>query len=647
MDAPTSSAQSGSVTEQNAATSAPQQPQQTATTSSATTTSTTATTTTGQPPTQQLQPFPSLYIGDLHPAVTDQIVEQHFAKALPPFAIRSVHVCRDKETQKSLGYGYINFETHADAEKILTTMNYTKICDVQCRLMWMRRDPSLRRSGQGNVFIQNLPEAYTSQQLYAVFSPIGPILSCKVHAKKGHGFVHFKEVADAQTAIEKWNNKNLGGNDILVMPFVRRSEALGAQKDSIFTNLYVKNLDPSIDTSKLQQLFERYGPVTSCLVAADKTGKSKGFGFVNFQNHEDAKKAVELNQKVIQGISIGEEPLYVARHQVRTERSSELRRQWEATSSGPISTKPGTNIYVRNLVDSVNDEVLAQYFSSVGNVLSATVMRDSQGISKGFGFVKFALAEEGQRAVHLLNGQQFRGKPLYVAIHQRREQRRLQLEAAYSHQRMMMPPLGMYQPLWGYPLPAMPRGVPGMPMYPPFPGWLPPAMRPQNFGRPPVQMQMPFMQPQPYPSNGRRVQQQVPPTQHARSGQPQIIRSSAESWAGKAAVKTPTQQGRMIPGLNQPMPNVMQQQMQAQQPQQAPLAENDPEKQEVGEKLYNIVKDSTGALAGRVTGMMLQSIGVPVLRQLLNDENTEALQKQISEAYNVLQDHLSKAPSNN
>ncbi|KAH3743197.1 polyadenylate binding protein [Pelomyxa schiedti] len=562
------------------------------------------------------------------------MIEEHFAQALAPITIRSVHVCRDKSTQKSLGYGYINFETFADAEKALTTMNYTKIHNVPCRLMWIHRDPSLRRSGEGNVFIQNLPDTVTSQQLFEAFREVGPILSCKVHQKKGHGFVHFKEVVDAQSAIGKWNGKSFAGKDIMVMPFVKRNEAPRTEKEIKFTNVYVKQLDLSVDASKLQKLFEQFGPITSCLVACDKTGNSKGFGFVNFLNHEDAQKALCLNQKSVEGYTSGTELLYVARHQIKTERSVELRRQLEPSTPGVVAPNVGTNLYVRNLVDSVTDEVLTNLFSPYGAVQSATVMRDSKGLSKGFGFVKFSTADECQRAIHNLNGQAFRGKPLYVAMHQKKEQRRLQLAAAYSQPRALPTPMGIYPPaLWGYPLtvPSMP-----LPIYPPIPGWLPPPMSPVSTYRGPSQM--PYIQTPVYPSPQRYPQQQHPRNPQAQMSQ--YYHPHPDSWAGKAAKAGKLAMDhtvRHLHGYEQSSP--LQTPLQFQ-----PVVD---EKQEVGEILFHVVESLVApGLAGRVTGMLLQSLGVPVIRALLTEEGAADLRQKIVEAHRVLQDHLSRGPPN-
>ena len=59
-------------------------------------------------------------------------------------------------------------------------------------------------------------------------------------------------------------------------------------------NIYVGNLNFKVKESELQEIFENYGEVTSVKIITDKySGRSKGFGFVEMQNDEEAQKAIE------------------------------------------------------------------------------------------------------------------------------------------------------------------------------------------------------------------------------------------------------------------------------------------------------------------------------------------------------------------
>ena len=59
-------------------------------------------------------------------------------------------------------------------------------------------------------------------------------------------------------------------------------------------NIYVGNLAWSVTSDDLRDLFGQYGNVLSAQVIADKeTGRSRGFGFVEMENDEEAQKAIE------------------------------------------------------------------------------------------------------------------------------------------------------------------------------------------------------------------------------------------------------------------------------------------------------------------------------------------------------------------
>jgi cold-inducible RNA-binding protein len=77
---------------------------------------------------------------------------------------------------------------------------------------------------------------------------------------------------------------------------------------TIFMKLFVAGLPYDLFDDELLEIFEKFGPVVSAKVTMDKeTGKSRGFGFVEMQNEQDGRDAIEhLND-----ISLGKKPLVV------------------------------------------------------------------------------------------------------------------------------------------------------------------------------------------------------------------------------------------------------------------------------------------------------------------------------------------------
>jgi len=156
----------------------------------------------------------------------------------------SVRVCRDLSTRRSLGYGYVNYANSQDAARAIEVLNFTPLNGKAIRIMYSHRDPSVRKSGSGNIFIKNLDKAIDQKALHDTFSAFGNILSCKIATdqtgqSKGYGFVQYDSEEGAQKAIEKLNGMLLNDKQVYVGPFLRKQERDQVVDKTKFTNVYV------------------------------------------------------------------------------------------------------------------------------------------------------------------------------------------------------------------------------------------------------------------------------------------------------------------------------------------------------------------------------------------------------------------------
>uniref|UniRef100_A0A8B9GSL6 Polyadenylate-binding protein n=1 Tax=Astyanax mexicanus TaxID=7994 RepID=A0A8B9GSL6_ASTMX len=570
-------------------------------------------------------PLASLYVGDLHPDVTEAMLYQKFSPAGP---IMSIRVCRDIITRRSLGYAYINFQQPADAECALDTMNYEVIKGRPIRIMWSQRDPCLRKSGVGNIFIKNMDESIDNKALYDTFSVFGNILSCKVvcddNGSKGYGFVHFETHEAANRAIETMNGMLLNDRKVFVGHFKSRKEreAEFGAKAMEFTNVYIKNFGEDFDNEKLRNIFSEYGKTLSVRVMTDEKGRSRGFGFVNFENHEDAQKAVaEMNGKELNG-----KILYVGRAQKRLERQGELKRKFEQIKQERLNRYQGVNLYVKNLDDGIDDDKLRKEFAPYGTITSAKVMTEG-GRSKGFGFVCFSSPEEATKAVTEMNGRIVSTKPLYVALAQRKEERKAILTNQYmqrlaSVRAISSPAMPAFQQSAGYYMPSIPQAqgrafYNAVPNLRPAPRFAAQAPRPQGrkmwavnelfFNDLKILLLLSFNVLHYSTAGGRTV-----------GG---AVMRGVNQYKYSSGVRN-MQQVIMPPPVMEPAVHVKgQEPLTPSMLAAAPLLE---QKQLLGERLYPLIQALHPNLAGKITGMLLEIDNSELLHMLESPESLDA-----------------------
>lgn len=179
-------------------------------------------------------------------------------------------------------------------------------------------------------------------------------------------------------------------------------------------NLFVKNLEPNIDSKNLYEIFSSFGAILSCKVATDSAGQSKGYGFVQYETEESAEAAINgLN-----GMLANNRKMFVGLHMRRRDREVKF-----------------TNVYIKNLPTEFSEDDLRQEFAPFGEITSAVVMRDADGVSKCFGFVNFKKPEFAIEAVEKANGKAIGDKTLYVGRAQKKEERKAELKTRFGRGR--------------------------------------------------------------------------------------------------------------------------------------------------------------------------------------------------------------------
>ncbi|CAE7228675.1 pab1 [Symbiodinium sp. CCMP2456] len=583
----------------------------------------------------------SLYVGDLHPDVTEAMLYELFNPVGP---VASIRICRDKTTRKSLGYGYVNFHNVKDAETALDSLSYASIHGRSCRLMWSQRDAGQRKANNSNVYVANLDKNIDNKALHDTFSVFGEIRSCKVAADLlgnsfGYGFVHFETEEAAKDAIERLNNVEVGGQKIQVCMCENRKEGAPNSAED-FTNLYVKCFPSSWDEEAVRREFSKFGRLTGIAVRTDAQGRRSAF--VNFELHEDARRCVqEMHMKDMRGPEEQDTPeevgsdghplsrLYVQRAQPKSERERILKKQF--AEDAVLKNPSKISLYVKGLHEDITDEYLRKLFEPFGHVLSASAPSDANGKCRGFGFVNFGSLEEATKAVSQMHLRVVHGRPIHVDLAESKKDR----QARQQRSQRFGPG----------------RGMPG-------------ARFPGGFGMPrPGVMFAPPIGPQTMPragyagcgggcggccgfggcggcgcgfggcggcggcgcGGGCGVSPMIPPplgllgglgpAQNGMRGPPPMAlgHGRGQGLAGQASgpqFKGPAVTAATLASMPPPM-----------------------QKQLLGEKLYAEIARMNGVHAGKITGMMLEMENSDILAFL---ESPERLQSKVSEALDML-----------
>ncbi|KAK2762219.1 hypothetical protein FQN54_001229 [Arachnomyces sp. PD_36] len=183
-----------------------------------------------------------------------------------------------------------------------------------------RRTPSPRRRSKTpepqltederdrrTVFVQQLAARLRTKELIAFFEKVGPVKEAQIvkdrvsGRSKGVGYVEFKQEESVPLAIQLTGQKLLGIPIIAQLTEAEKNRqarnpeaTVSGNHNSIpFHRLYVGNIHFSITESDLQNVFEPFGELEFVQLQKEEQGRSRGYGFVQFRDPNQAREALE------------------------------------------------------------------------------------------------------------------------------------------------------------------------------------------------------------------------------------------------------------------------------------------------------------------------------------------------------------------
>lgn len=342
----------------------------------------------------------TLYIGNLHPEVTDMELFNYFR---PYGDILSCRIMKDIYSGESRGFAFLSFKTKEDAKSAKDALNYQKIHGWEIRISFKKSPGEF--DPKANIFVKNIDKEVTTKQLDELCQQFGNVLCCAVRNDEngvslGYGYVQYENEEAAARAVKALDNVDKWNSKLQVQFFVPSKQRQLEQK-----NLYIKNFPKTWTREQVDKIVEEFkskGPVTCAGVYENKPDAEtvRYYAFLAFENEEDAKKVIEeFNNKKLEGHAEGDnedDKLLVTVALPKRLRKEQLKKKH-------LTFNNLTNLFIKSLVNSVTEEQLKTAFGKYGKITSVG-LKEAKPAAHGsgeplkFGFINFSDEKEASEA---------------------------------------------------------------------------------------------------------------------------------------------------------------------------------------------------------------------------------------------------------
>lgn len=321
-----------------------------------------------------------LIVNYLPQSMSDNEFRILFSKIGP---LESYKVMRDKTTNYSFGYGFVDYQNPEDAANAISKLNEYKMENKTLRVAYSKPQGS---SKNVNLYITGLGPATDEEKVKEIFSPYGEIVQVKVvrdegNSSKGYGFVLFKDKANADASIR----------------------GLQGYCDGYGMNLQIKYAK---DSSEQQRSHEKYQEYVRSKYAVQPVAVSYGPDYTAVVPVANAQIGYDPNDSTV-----------VRGRGGATTRFNPIARPLGGNPGGMtmgvagVQDGPGVVVFAYNIGPNATESDMYGLFSKYGRITKVDVIH-----GKGYGFVHMPIVYEANEAVKALNGAFYNGKHLQVSI---------------------------------------------------------------------------------------------------------------------------------------------------------------------------------------------------------------------------------------
>ncbi|ELP86374.1 polyadenylate-binding protein, cytoplasmic and nuclear, putative [Entamoeba invadens IP1] len=317
----------------------------------------------------------TVFVSGLTKNVTESLLYKEISAKFES-QVASVHVSRNEHYDTAIAY--VNMNTHEAAKKAIETMNGALIDGKPVNMFWSLKDFKQRTETQTNLFVKNIKKTVSQKEMQDVFMTFGEIISVKLSvnengASNGFGYVKYRTIEAALKAVENAAEikAKIGEDNFIVAKFEKQTK-------NKKTNLYVSNIDKSVNEEQFVKYFETFGPLRKNpdnkfqVLFASKDEYPTAMGFVDFENEEDAQKALTAPKNNV----LGQGEIKVVYYMSKKERKREYQLKNNEIMASIKGKYKEFNMYVKTSNDSehsTSDAEIRSAFADCGEIYSIRI----------------------------------------------------------------------------------------------------------------------------------------------------------------------------------------------------------------------------------------------------------------------------------
>jgi polyadenylate-binding protein len=217
--------------------------------------------------------MPSLYVSNLP---KENFFDLDFYKFFTSkgYKVKNAKVVIDSKTNRSRGYGYLQFFTKEEAERCLNQMNNATLNGLPLRIVNSISNPKDKYNVNANLLVKNIEKDASQQEVFNLFKTFGNILSAKLETypnskeSRGFAYIQFEDVSHSDAAMEALNGKDFKGKPIEIFKLTKKDKkklenTVDQKAAPKKNNLFVKGFPAGTNDENLKALFAEFGAIES------------------------------------------------------------------------------------------------------------------------------------------------------------------------------------------------------------------------------------------------------------------------------------------------------------------------------------------------------------------------------------------------